>query len=196
MGVIVLKDSLSTATDSKSLSFVELTGVYSSANTGGYGTPNINTSDATAATLSLVLSDGSTVNFASTFYPLFPNTSYVRFGILNTDLGFASDQAIPDQIPLMTYTVVDDDLPATYVLSKYVFIDGQSRCCIQKMLSKIKSSGDCSCGNKNYDAWVQATALYSAIQGALDCTPQRPNDANRILTLLTDLCSSAGCGCS
>ena len=69
-----------------SFDFRETTGEYSFTNSGGWGSPNFEITDATGATVEITLPDGTLSSFSVT--PFFPDdTSLYTRTFTNSDLG-------------------------------------------------------------------------------------------------------------
>lgn len=182
------------STDCKSFYLNDITGLYNSVtNVGGYGDVNPDVADVTAASVDILLSDGTTLTV--NVYPTLPNTDGVLYQVLNTALGLASDAAITDFITNIIYTVSVGVTDYTYTTYDAVLCN--VTCCVNTLNATIEFCGDCDCDNPAMDKYLRAFAMLKSISNALYCTPQLPNKAMAILTSLQEYCSqNNGCGCN
>lgn len=182
----------------ESIFFVELTGVYSSANPSGWSPPFTNPTIASVdtATLDITLADDTVVTLD--LRPDFPNTDLAPYEITGVMLGLDADTAITDWIAKMVYTVSGTIGGEDYTESttKYVPVLCQTMCCVNRLALLVSGCGcDDETAKKNAAKYLNASANLDAIYASLNCTPQNPDKANEILTYLTDLCAGDDCGC-
>ncbi len=179
--------------DCSSLNITDQTGVYSSGNSGGYGSPNFAISDAVGA--HLYVTDPSGVQTTINCYPTFPDdTGASTFTITNTDLGNTGSMA--DGIYVIKYQVDFlnfNSQVVSYNVVKTILLSCSTKCCIDKMIAKIPES-DCSCEDKQLKNALLAFGLYQALINAGKCGSV--SAVSNLLSRLTKLCSSANCGCS
>ena len=197
---ILLKFSLESSIDCKSLIFTELTGLYSLANIPGWdGGVNPAISTALTAVLDITLQDGTVVSID--MYDTFPssNTQVPTWNILNTDLGYSADDSIPSQVISAVYTVTGNDGGGigTYSMTttQQLPVLCTLQCCVNKMAASYKlckCSGDCSCGNSQFtDSWN----ILEAIKDSFKCVPPQIQRAKDLIEDLTNICNKTGCGC-
>lgn len=193
---LALKFELIMSSDCTSFAIKDLTGDYSATNTGGYGAPNPTIVSMTAATLTIPLSDGSTVVLGDSqgFYPAFPNDDDTLFTITSALLGLGANVNIADFVTPITYSMTNVD--GTYSVTQYEFIDCNAKCCENKANAAIDFTNKCEpCDNKALQSYIKISALRAAVGNALECIPAQPNKATIILQSLTDICNQSGCGC-
>ncbi len=122
----VLSFDVCVAANCKSFTVEEETGVYSATNLGGYGAPNILTTDVLTATIAVTeYGDDSPLAAATSVYSTLPNTSGTTVSITNVNLGFASTAVIPDNVYQVLYTITGTlAITAASVGSKTFTISG------------------------------------------------------------------------
>lgn len=104
-----IRKTVELATNAKSFVVTETTGAYSASNTGGYGTPNVATSSATASVIEITKWQDTTT-YSVSAYSTFPSSARATFTINNTDIGLASTEVIADGVYLI-------DLKTTFVFT-------------------------------------------------------------------------------
>ncbi len=102
---LVLDYSSCLAENCRSVDITETTGVYSALNTGGYGAPNLLTTDVLTATIAVTALGESTPLATVNVYPTLPSSAEGEVTIDNTDLGFTSTEVIPDTVYQLLYTI-------------------------------------------------------------------------------------------
>ncbi len=168
----------------------ETTGVYSIANPGGYGAPNILTSDIAIWTLLIVAPDGTTYTLSNADLTGFPtsNTSY-EFVIPMSLIG--NRTKIEDGYWQFRYILSVNDF-SNYTYDTARTFTCSINCCIDNMLSKIKLLGCDTCENLfTYEDYAKALALRDSLENATDC-----GDTDYIedtIDVLTRLCNKAKC---
>lgn len=190
----VLGFSVCQRSNCKGITFTETTGVYSTSNTTGWGSPNQLTSDATAATL-LIESYDSTTNTYTTlsttnlFTSSFPSsTSTQEIFLDSTYFGEVITDAIPDGIYVFTYTVTTST--TTYTQKKKAYFYCEAKCCVYGMFPSLDVC-ECDCDDARTERAALAMTFYMGLKWDTICT----NDAkfNEILDLLARLCSYEDC---
>jgi len=176
----------------KYLSFKDETGVYDAVyNTGGYGSPNPNTTDALTATLVVILPDNTTTGTINLFPLNMPDTSGIEIYITNTMLGLGSD-SLPNGIYTWTYTVTGNngtDFTATKTIK--TFVDCQAQCCVDKMFCQVElSTCDC-CANNKLDSALIAQGWLDSANHAFNCG--KPKLAKQLLKKVEQLCTLIKC---
>src|SRR5574343_201905 len=147
--------------------FTETTGVYSTSNTTGYGTPNSDTGTATTAVLTITSpsNDVYTIDlFATGNFPSSNNTYY--YDIPTASLGDLTN--IVDGKWTITYTSINDSV--TYTKTKYVLFHCNAECCVTEMLIDLDTDCDCcttkSKSNLNY---IKTSVTLQSLKYAAKC---------------------------
>lgn len=150
--------------------FHETTGAYNASdNTGGYGSPNIATTDVDSTTLVIenLLTD-----------EVFDTITSISVSDIGEDIDFTLDdllidgvqiydEHLPDGIYEFTFSVIDGATTYQYTVRKLILPD---MCCsLNEAQSKI-FDGTCSCSSKDYiNAWLEGFARFKAVEGAAIC---------------------------
>lgn len=168
--------------------FTETTGVYSSANTGGWGTPNIDLSDAVTATLAIT-PYGSTTTYtldllATTLFPT-DNISFT-YDIPLSDIG--SPTSIVDGQWLFVYTITD--ATDTYTKSIYKYFFCNSECCVTSMQPDIDTC-DCCKETSDYKNYILAWTQLQSLKKAAACGDS--DNFTAIKKIVDKLCLNSGC---
>lgn len=160
-----------------------------STNTGGWGAPNIVTTDVTEAYI--VIGDGST----ETRYDVIDNL----INPVTDEFELTSiEDTYGDGEWTITYNVYYGDILYTCTIT--VFTICEVRCCIDKMwLSYIESIGGepCHCGCSNdikLNDVLKAEALYKSLTRAAGCLNATTRD--KILSQLQKICAYSKCQCN
>lgn len=171
------------AANCKKITFVEDTGAYDATNNPtGWGAPNEATSDATAATLTLVGPDGTT-------YPAidlkavgsFPKSDNSFVEISSTDL-LSTLTSFEDGKWEITYAVTTSTTTYTEKISFYFTCQAQAS--IDKLLAEL-SVDDCECDEGKIENILKLKAYYDAMVYAIGSGDL--NEANEILKTLNRL---------
>ena len=182
--------------NARTLIFKETTGAYDALNnTGGWGTPNEETSDAVTTTLTITDPSGTVTALTSvelTGLGSFPTTNTsLELDIALQDLGGTTDGKHADGVYTFTYTVVTGI--ATYETSHKVFVSGQARCCVYGMLAKVDTV-DCDCdATEKADALEAYTFYRSLIANAACGNEDKYTDVLAIVNKLCDGCKCSDC---
>ncbi len=187
---LILNFNLCESGGCNSLTFSELTGLYNAeSNTTGYGTPNPDIGDATAAVLTVTLASGDSYDIDLFETGNFPTTnSSIEYEINPTEIGYASlDDLIDDQIITFTYTVTIDDEEYTQVVVKALYC--QVQCCVNTMFVELDFTCDCSVDETNKA--LKAFAMLQGLKQAAGCG--NVTNFNNILTQLNKLCATTSC---
>jgi len=168
--------------------FSETTGVYSSANLGGWGTPNIELSDAVTATLA-VTPYGSTTTYtidllATTLFPT-DHTSF-EYDIPLSDIG--DPASIDDGQWLFVYTVTD--ATDTYTKSMYKYFYCNTECCVTSMLPDVETC-DCCKETTNYKNYILTWSQLQSLKKASACGDS--TNFTAIKKIIDKLCLNSGC---
>lgn len=132
--------SVAQAIGCASITLTDTTGLYNaSTNPGGYGSPNPTYADISSTLISIVLSNGNTVNI-TTFIP----TANVPYLVIQAaDLGYTS-ATIPDQIATISYSVYKNSLCRIGYKSSGVLLSCNTETCINAKIASTLDN-DCSC---------------------------------------------------
>lgn len=185
-----LKASLDTS-DCLNLLFNETTGFYSSTNTGGWSTPNILISTATAATVAVTVPSGTVYSF-NVFLAGFPSyNTNVTYSIAYDDLGFS--EALEDGIYSVTYSVSGLDgsgEPITYTVTISTFIVCNLECCVDTLLLNV-DDWECDCSEDAIDTYLSAFSILQQINHSIECGDL--DTAESLLTLANKICKNSNC---
>lgn len=147
--------------------FAETTSTYNATtNTGGYGAPNITTSDVDST--ELVIENLLTEVTFDTIATITAASTATDFDFDLTDLTVAGVQQyteyIDDGIYEFTYNLIDGATTYTYTIRKLIlpYLYGL----LAKAALKL---GTCSCSSKYKDAWLEGFALLKALEGSAIC---------------------------
>ncbi len=171
------------------IQFKETTGFYSTANTGGWGTPNIDLTDAVTATLAIT-PYGSTTTYtidllATTLFPT-DNSSFT-YDIPLSDIG--SLTSIVDGQWLFVYTVTD--ATDTYTKSIYKYFYCNVECCVTDMLAELDLSCDCCKDSTEYKDYILAWTQLQSLKKAAACGDS--DNFTAIKKIIDKLCLNSGC---
>lgn len=190
---IQLKFTSSISSDASTLTITDCTGIYSSLNLGGWGSPNSAIGDVATATIKIAKrnSEGTyptdvTVNAYSTL----PSNAGGTFDIGKAlyPLGFS------DGIYRLIYTVtgVTSSVPFTYSVTIYRTISCSISCCWQKLSLQV-------CQDTTYNEDLLEQHRFVSIQmralQASSCDCGNLNDTQTILDTITKFCKNLNCGC-
>ena len=185
--------------DNKSIEISDTTGVYSSSNEGGYGSPNPLVSDATACTVSVMMPDPTTFlasgdPYVINAYPSLPNITDTIYSIPNTSLGLLADDVLPDGQYIITYHVEgivgNDTFSNEYTF--YFYNANQIECCLDKAGNKYDD--DCCCGNdSSFINYLWQRNKLTQICNAESCGDN--DSVIEMIKSLSDYCKNNDCGC-
>lgn len=169
--------------------FSETTGLYSTANPGGWGVPNIQTSDAVTATLAIT-PYGSTTTYtidllATTLFPT-DNTSFT-YDIPLSSIG--NPTSILDGQWLFVYTITD--ATDTYTKSIYKYFYCNLECCVSNMLAALDLSCDCCKDSTEYKNYILAWTQLQSLKKAAACGDE--TNFTAIKKIIDKLCLNSGC---
>ena len=182
----------------KYLKVSDVTGAYNAvSNLGGWGTPNLDLTAVTDASLTIIYPDGST--------DIIDSTDAVRYPVLMTNITTASafpfelytfvpltGTTFPDGVTEIDYMVTDGT--DVYTTSIYSSSDCNISCCVDNMFAQLPSK---MCNNCDYDIFVQNALQARALLKAYRCNCCCGNwgNAMSILVQLQKLCDWADCNC-
>lgn len=169
------------------IQFTETTGYYNDSNITGYGTPNIDTSDALTAVLTVTDPDGVvyTINLFTT--GLFPsNDVNLDYTLPSSSIGNLTN--IVDGKWTFTYTIttVDD----TYIRTIYKYFYCNSQCYVDRLLMNIEDC-DCCADNKSMDNYRKAWTYLEMLKNAAKCGDL--SNFTKIKKILDKLCLNSNC---
>jgi len=178
-----IKFSIYEAPNCKTITFIETTGEYNvSSNPNGWGTPNEETSDATAATLTLVGPDGTTYpSIDLEALSSFPKDDSTEVVINSTDLLSTMTSFVDGQWKI-TYSVTTST--TTYTKTVMFFFTCQIEKVIDKLLAKLDIN-DCECKPGQIEEILKLTAYADAMKYAIG--GGNLTEANEILKTLNRL---------
>jgi hypothetical protein len=187
-----LKISLCFADKCKTLKVYDTTGLYSTDNTGGWGTPNITLASVTSATLDITPPNTSTPTSFDVTTTV--NTATIVDGsfLLNiiTDSNLTAGSFV-DGIYNLTYTVTDGQ--STYTTSIKTFSTCNTDCCVEKMKAKFKEKM-CDCDWLQYwENYKKAEALLYGAKSAFACG--KDSQAMDLLNQVNKICQLQKCCC-
>lgn len=178
--------------DCTSFDIKDTTGVYSSGNSGGYGNPNFDISDAIDARIYVTTPAG--VQTIIDCFPTLPDsTGASTFTITSSNLG--SSGSLVDGIYVVKYQVDFTNASAQtvqYDVVKTLLLSCTIKCCIDKLIAKIATLG-CGCDDTQLKNALLAYGLYQSLlyNGKCGNTPAVTN----LLSQLNKLCITSNCGC-
>ena len=177
--------------DCLNLIFNDQTGNYTTTNTGGWNSPNISLTTATAASVAITTPSGTTYTF-NVFVSGLPSYDInSTYSISYSDLGFTSSLA--DGIYTAVYTVNALDgsgEPAVYTVTKSTYITCNLQCCVDTMLINI-DDWDCDCSKDAKDNYLKAFGILQQIYHAIECGDL--DTASNLSTVANKLCKNSGC---
>jgi hypothetical protein len=172
------------------ITITETTGIYdASSNVGGYGAPNIATSDIDSAVLTIISPSEQTytINLFDNSFPS-SNTSY-SYEIPMSELG--NRTSIEDGYWQITYTLVDGGTTYTANGSKVFFCN--AKCCVARLLAAIEPD-ECDCNEQNIkriENYTKARTFLSSLENAANCFNIDRFDT--IKAILDKLCRNTSC---
>lgn len=172
------------ATGCESIKITDITNVYSVSNTTGWGTPNIDGSDVTGATLEITnpIGESTTVDVVSEI----PNT-------FTGELEF-NEIALYSEDGIYKVKYIIETATETYQTTKSVLLLCKTRCCIDKMWVNLMEKICDTCNYKaEFDNALLAEALYHGLKTQGACI--NSSFINSTLERLEQLCQINDCNC-
>lgn len=144
--------------------FTEITGSYSTTNTGGWGTPNATLAQATSAILTIT-DPNNVIYIVNLFDNALPSSNKdFYYDIPTTDI---TDTIIDGKWTFL-YTVVANAV--TYTKTKYSLFFCNSECCVSQMLADLDLEDcGCNCKDVNYDDYIKAWTFLQSLKNAAKC---------------------------
>lgn len=173
------------------LEFTETTGIYNaSTNVGGYGTPNVNTTDIISANLLVIAPDDTEYNINMTLHD-FPNSdNTIEYQLSLVNIG--NRDKIEDGYWQFVYTLTDDD-EVEYTVTKSYFFYCNAQCCVYTMLSTISvdALSTDELNNSKITNYQRVKTLLDSLKNASNCANE--TQFNKIKTLILKLCRNSSC---
>lgn len=169
------------------IKITETTGVYSTSNLGGYGSPNNTLGSITSSTLTIT-SPSSVIYSINLFTLGFPsNNLSFSYTIPFTTLGLTN---IEDGQWTFVYTVSDGI--TSFTTTKYSLFYCNSECCVSKKLANLKLE-DCDCckTDKSYDDYVLTQTMLESLKDAAKCGDT--SKFAKIKKIIDKLCKNTNC---
>lgn len=187
-------------TNCQSFVLVDLTGSYDvTSNPGGWGTPNPETTDLSA--VSLTITDNQNINSTTYNVPAADVASILSSGLTITADDIYGTTSFTDgaYTIVVTYTVDGTDYESTIYKGWFC----QAICCVRSMGAGLNIK---SCDSKDIATWNFAMNLLASAYWATCCG--KYDEYQTIIDYVNELCdgcggstntstsSSSGCGCS
>lgn len=184
---VVLQFEMCLESNCSGLSFKELTGAYSISNPNGWNAPNDTIASATAATLTITMASGTAyvINLFTSSFPTI-DTDLV-YNIVNTDIGLALTDELPDQIVTFLYTVTTPTDTYTQTISQAFYC--QSECCVKSMFLDLDF--ECNSCGKDIDNALKAYAMLQGLKYSANCG--NSDEFENTLAQLNKLCAGSSC---
>lgn len=183
-----LSVTLSTS-DCSNLVFTETTGLYSSGNLTGWGTPNPLISNATAASIIITTPSGSQFTF-----PIlnngFPNAINGTYSIPSTSLGMSTSLQDGQYSVVYIITVLVSGIPFIFSTTDVEFVACNLECCIDRLLNNI-GDWSCDCSKDAKDKYLNAFGIFQQIQHSIECKDF--NTTTKLLSIGNKLCKNLNC---
>jgi len=181
--------TINNSCDCTTLTFTEKTGVYSTANIGGYGAPNPVVGDVDTALLTI---EDLTDNLEYDDITITPSSVFGETTINASDLEILSVNAgltkFTDGQYKFTYTVVIDNIIYTYVQYKLFLCN--ALCKLKSKLGEIIT--DCyECNSPSKEKLIEAWAIYNALKNYKYCSDT--SGINKSLDVLNVLLEDLKC---
>ena len=180
----------------KTLTVTDSTGEYSGTNLTGWGTPNIELSDVSVATVTITDPDDvehvvDLVNDLGIDY-LTATADTLEYDIDSTYFGLASTDTIPDGIYNFLYSITDTSLDV-YTMERNIALYCNIGCEINDLLKMIPEQYSC---NKCNTAFINEVygiyMMYKALINAAECGSV--SEFNNILAMLKKMINNAKYG--
>jgi len=199
-----LKFNICQNTDCKTVSYSELTGIFSTGNTTGWNdSSTAYIADITTATLSITSPIATTPTIIDIFNIITPNgfpttdSPSLEYDLTSINIvGSNTIATLDDGLYTFKYEVYDATNDQYYSTTKEVAFLCQSKCCVQKFAKKVGEGSCCDgCANEDMDKFLTGFALLKTLE-ALSGGCGNTEEFNKTLKTLTNLCKNNACGCS
>ena len=185
--MLTLKYDLCVINGCTQLQFSENTGIYTLANPGGWGTPNIEIGNVVTATLLIKGPDGVEYTIDLTIGNLPSNIVGFSYNIPLVSMG--SPITITDGQWYFVYTVIDDnDVEYSTTVNKYFTCN--TKCCISNMLAKVNTCDSCP-KDDSEELYNKAKTMFDSLENAAECGDL--TTFNSIKKIIDKLCLNSGC---
>jgi len=174
----------------QNLTFTETTGAYNATyNLGGYGSPNIETSDVLTAVLIITSPSGieyPQIDLYSTGD--FPTDSLTDEGYVIT---LIPDTSLEDGEWTFTYAISTFDEEYTKTITKLLFCN--ANCCVSTMLSNLQLNDTCdSCKPTEQSMdYLKIWTFLQSLKKAAYCGDV--DNFTNLLKIINKLCKNKGC---
>lgn len=195
--LVVLSIKVKESEDRTSFRLTEMTGEYSSTNTGGWGSPNNTIAQALTATITVYLRNSTTgvfelIGSVDAFDDLPSSTSSSTTGYFDVEASAldASLSTFVDGIYKIVYTVTGvgtENVPFSFSVTEYKVFDQSIRCCIAK--KGVVVCGCCTDAQKL--DFENISFMYEQLERS-KCGNEFDVIQNH-LDYLTKKCSDCGC---
>jgi hypothetical protein len=166
----------------------ELTGAYSTSNTGGWETPNVAIADVDTATLTLTGHDGTQYD-AIDVSSVFPSTDSADvLAITSEDLGLTATTPIPGGIWIADYQVtgISGSTPFNYRARRTFAVLCSVECCVNEKMSEVDPLCGCTSGAQKKN--IQAMLALEGIKAAISCG--KVSQARSLYDRLVAICNN------
>jgi hypothetical protein len=173
------------------LVFTELTGEYSSSNTGGWNDASTEyIGDVASATLTIIYPDGTSSD-PFDMYPTFPSkTEDTELEIASTDLGLTGD--FDDGVYTFTYTVTMEDT-TVYTKTCYIFLSCTVDCCVDRLFARISPTDCKDCKDSTMAFALEALGFLLGAKARANCG--EISAAAALLAKVQYMCNLTRCNC-
>ena len=184
---LLLKFNLCPILGCTQLQFSENTGVYSTANTTGWGTPNAELVSALTATLKITNPSlvSYTIDLFDNAYPT--SVEGFSYNIPLNEMG--SPTSIVDGKWDFVYTVTLDT-GVIYTTSQSLYFTCNTKCCVSNMLANVNTCDSCpkDDSEKNYNT---VKTMFDSLENAAECGDETTFVS--IKKIIDKLCLNSGC---
>lgn len=180
-----LQLKISTIEETKSFVVTDCTGKHSASNPGGFGAPNIQTSDIETSVITITTPQKS--DFEINVYPDFPNKDGIAYEILPYMLNMKEIEAGEYNIKLVITGTDKKGVKFTKTAYYTAFMTKSVDCCIDKMISKHIGTTD----PVKKQELIEINNLLTSLHYSVSCG--RLNRATKIVDLLKETCSCCDC---
>jgi hypothetical protein len=180
-----LQLKISAIEENKSFVVTDCTGKYSSSNQGGFGAPNIQTSDIETSILFITTPDKT--EFQINVYPDFPNKDGIAYEILPYMLNMQEIESGEYNLKLVITGTDKKGVKFTKTAYHTQFMTKTVSCCIDKIISKNIGTTD----KLKKQEMIELNDLLKSLEYSIDCG--RMNRATKIVDLLKETCSCCDC---
>lgn len=164
---LALKMDVCSATNCKSFDVTDTTGAYSATNTGGFGAPNLTTSDVLTATIAVTAYGASTPIATVNVLSELPSSTSGKTTISNTELGYTSTATIPQNVYQILYTITGTIAVVSADVGASTFTVSGNRSGVFEVGETFTISG----GSTNAGTYTVTAISYSSPNTTINVTP-------------------------